>query len=85
MSVTSAAAASIMFSHKNVQKGFFPLLITEENIFQKLSDLSLAVAGSHAYALDEREVGNGVSGTFCFNGGKWSLLARKKDGRMLHR
>ena len=67
-------------------KRLSPLLIMKKNIFQKLSDFSLARSASHVYALTEREVGNGDSGIFYFYCGKWSLLAGNKDGgRMLHK
>lgn len=57
----SAAAASIMFSYNKCPKRLSPLLIMGENIFQKLSDFPLAVSGSHASALTEREAGNEAS------------------------
>lgn len=53
----SAAAASIMFSYDKCPKGLSPLLIMGENICQKLSDFLLAISGSHASALTEREAG----------------------------
>lgn len=81
----SAAAASVMFSYNKCPKSLSPLLIKEENIFQKLSDFPLGISGSHASVLTERGVGNGVSGIFCLYCEKRSLWARKRDGGMWHR